>query len=334
MTAAGVLPLLTAARSHAALGAWGELRVLLSGRAEETAKVPELVTLLAEAQLRTGHPRDAQTWLEERLDGLRASGDAAALRRGTNLLGAACFELGALDAARAAFESALELARRDGDDLLVARAMHNLATIASLRGRREEALALFELAIPAYQVLGNARGLAESHHNLAIACRELGRLEEADEHERRAIEFAREAEVPRMVAIARVGRAEISLRRGDPWLAGVAARRAATDLAAIGDPAMEADARRLAGVSAIALDDIANARRELDRAVELAVTHGSALIEAESRRARATLAAAEGQLTRAMDDAAVAAALFGRLGLAAERDAIGAWVRERAEGSN
>ena len=53
----------------------------------------------------------------------------------------------------------------------------------------------------------------------------------ADEYEQRAIEFANGAGNERLVALARLGRAEITYRRGDAQLAGASARRVAADFA-------------------------------------------------------------------------------------------------------
>ena len=103
----------------------------------------------ADAELRTGHPREARQWLTSAIPTIERSGDRAALRKAVNQLGVAEVELGALDAAERVFSRALELARSDGDDLLVAHATNNMGAIANIRGRREEALTLYQLAIPA-----------------------------------------------------------------------------------------------------------------------------------------------------------------------------------------
>ena len=319
--------LLANARALSRTGEWSEVRELLA--AEPAAKVhPELITLAAEAMLRTRSPSEAYDWLRECLPALERSGNRVERRRGLNLLGASQFELGYLEGAEEAFGRALEQARVDGDDLLVARATNNLGLIANIRGRRDEALSLYQLAIPAYQQLGHSLGLAESFHNMAITYRQLEQIDQSDEYEQRAIEFAREAGSAWLVAVARVGRAELSLRRSDARLAAASARRAAEDFAELSDPTMEADALRLAGVACAALGDVDHARQALNQAVVLARRHGNALIEAEARRARATLAAGEGEAEKAREDARAAAALFERLDAGPERDALERWIQE------
>jgi tetratricopeptide (TPR) repeat protein len=307
-------------RQLAAAGAWPDVRAALALRESEARRHPELVTAWAEASLRTGNPRDAHSWLADALPMVERSGDRAQLRRALNLLGVANTELGALDDAETTFDRAARLAWTDGDDLLVARATNNLAAIAHVRGRRDVAVALYSLALPTYQRLGSARGLAESYHNLAITLREQADLDRADECEQRSIEYARDAQAPALAAMARVGRAEISLRRGDANMAKATALLAAQALGDSGDPIRQADALRVAGIASLRLGDLQAARGALDGAVALAHEQGHTLIEAECRRARADVSRANGDLGAVREDLTRAADLFARLGAERERE--------------
>lgn len=316
--------LLDDARALADAGAWRELRARLEAAPAATEHA-ELLVLLVEALLRSAEPRAAQRRLLDALPLLERA-DAALARRAANLRGAAAFELGELAEAAEAFASALDLARYDGDDRLVARATNNLAAIANVRGARDEALALYHLAVAAYQRIGDSRGLASSFHNMAITFRDLSRLDTADEYERRAIEFARESGDDQLVAMARTGRADLSLRQGDPALAAAGARRAAQDFAGLPDPLGEADALRLLGAAAVELGRLEEAASALDRALSLAVEHGSAVVEAEARASRAELAAAAGDRVAARREALLAIEIHERLGATAERDALRRWL--------
>jgi tetratricopeptide (TPR) repeat protein len=316
------------ARSCAARGRWKELRALLGRRPEELERRPELAVMLAEAQLRTGRLGTALALLRRTMPALERSGNAPELRRAVNMLGAAHFELGQLSEAEAAFGRALELASAAGADLIVGRATNNLGLIANIRGRPGTALSLYRLAIPAYQRAGNARGLAETFHNMAVSFRDLRQLEEADRHERRTTEFAREAGSAQLLAMAAAGRAELSLLRGDARVAEVGALAAAERYRGIPDPIGEADALRLAGAARLALGAPAAARPLLDRAVARAREHGSALVEAESRRARAAVLAALDDRTGAAADVAAALALYQGLGAQGDADELRRWWRE------
>lgn len=314
--------LLSTARGLATRGEWDGLRALLIQQREAVASHADLALLLVEARMRLGEPRAARDMLVDLSPRFERSGDGASYRRALNLLGAAHFELGELDAAQAAFAQALDLSSASGDDLVVARTTNNLGAIKNIRGRRDEALAHYRLAVPAYQRLGNALGLAESFHNMAITFRDLRQLEDADKYERRAIEFARQDGNARLQAMAQVGRAELCLLRGDANLAHAEAWRAARDYAAIPDAIGEADALRLAGAARAAAGAVDDALSVLNRALELARKHGSALIEAETLRTRAELRQLGNKPVEAKEDVEAALAIFARLGAEDECDAL------------
>lgn len=316
---------LRVARALAAEGRWGELREA-SRREPAAAAEPELAILLAEAEMRLGDARAARVWLEYAMPKLGRSGNNPELRKAVNMLGAARFELGDLVEAEAEFERALDLATAAGAHLNIARATVNLGLIANVRGRHSDAIALYRVALPAFQRVGMARELAEAFHNMAITFRDLGQLDQADQHEQRAIEFAQEAGNRRLLAMARVGRGELSLLRGEPRVAEAVAQLAARECANIPDRVGEADALRLAGRAGTVLGAHAEALSALDRAVQLAHQEGSVLVEAEALRARAELFLARREPERARADASDALALYNRLGAAAESAALRRWL--------
>lgn len=296
-----------------AQGEWGQLHALLEESCPEPGHSAELPLLMAEAELRTGRVQHARDRLRELVQPYEQMGDGPRLRRVMNMLGVAELESGDVPAADASLQRALELASGAEDHLVVARATNNLGALANLRGQRERALSLYQLAVPAFQRLGSDLGLAETYHNLAITHRDLGQLDQADRCQRRAIEYAREAGNARMIAMAHVGRAELSLRRGEAVVAEAGARLGAEQYAVIPDALGEADALRLAGEARTALGNLAAAAEALDRAVALARDHGSALLEAESLEARARLNLARQDRRQAADDARLALALYQRL---------------------
>ncbi|MCC6245891.1 MAG: tetratricopeptide repeat protein [Gemmatimonadaceae bacterium] len=325
-----MIPVVEVCRALASAGSWGDLCRALENQLDVAAQSPTLIMLYAEGLMRTGQPCPSRRWLSANDTVLRNSGDRSAIRRAANLAGAASLELGELITAIGHFERALDLGRIDGDDLLVARATNNLAVIATIRGRHTEALGLYASAIPSYQRIGNVNGIAESYHNTAIALRKLQRLDAAEDHERRAAEYARQVSNDRLVALTLVGRAEISLMRGDAALAEATATRAARDLATVGDPARQADAIRLTGVARLVMGQASTARTALDQAVTLAAQHNSTLIEAESRWARAQVALALEDRTAALDDAQRAATMFRQLDAPIEFAAVTAWAAQHS----
>jgi tetratricopeptide (TPR) repeat protein len=323
--AASSPPALVRARAHARDGAWGEVLHLLANVADGRPE-PEEVTLVGEALLRTARPREAAQWLRRALPDVEASGDWIARRRAVNLFGVALFELGQLDDAEVTFRRALELGEQEDDALLIARATNNLAQIANVRGQRVDALMLYQLALPVYQRLGHTRGLAESYHNMAISWRDLGELERADDCERRAIEFARTVPLARLAAVARIGRAEIALRRGDTAVARAAALRGATECLGLGDPAGAADGLRVLGLACIAAGRFDDASAALERASGFSTHHANPVLEAETLRARAQLAAARGSIADARRHAQDALTLFAGAGATADHAELTDWL--------
>lgn len=319
-------PLLERARRHATAGEWGDALQILRAQGDAARTHPELATLRADAELRTGHPREARQWLTFALPVIERSGDRAALRKAINQLGVAEIELGALDAAERVFGRALELARADGDDLLMAHATNNMGAIANIRGRRGEALALYRLAIPAYQRLGNVAGLAQSLHNMAISFRHLGQLTRASDYEQRALAYATECANAPLLALAWLERSELSLHSGDAALAEVGAERAAAQFARVPDPIREADALRVVGAARLRLGRVADARSALDRGLHLARAHGSRLVEGETLRILAECFVRSGDRETARRELATAIGIFEVLGAEEQRTEATHWA--------
>lgn len=318
--------LLERARRHATAGEWSDALQLLREQGDAARTHPELATLRADVELRTGHPREARQWLSSVLPGLERSGDRAALRKALNQLGVAEIELGALDSAERAFGRALELARADGDDLLMAHATNNMGAIANIRGRRDEALSLYQLAVPAYQRLGNVSGLAQSLHNMAISFRHLGQLARASDYEQRALAYATECANAPLLALAWLERSELSLHSGDAALAEVGAQRAAAQFAKVPDPIREGDALRVVGAARLRLGRVVDARSALERGLHLARQHGSRLVEGETLRVLAECFVRLGDREGGRRELATAIGIFEVLGAEEQRTEAVQWA--------
>jgi tetratricopeptide (TPR) repeat protein len=309
-------------------GDWNAVREVLATRLDALAGSGDLTALYGEVLLRTGRSQAAREWLARALLQLEGRGERVAFRQVMNLLGVALFELGLLEEAATILEQVAEVAWSNGDDLLLAKARNNLGTIANVRGQRDKALTLYQLAVPVYQRLGSPSGLAECYHNMAITHRDALALDRADECERRAIEFAHEAGSRRLTALARLGRAEISLRRGEVSLAEAGATFAASAFREADDPIGEGDALRLIGVARTLQGKLDLARSALETALALTREHGAALNEAETLRALAEWAAAEGNPDIARAHALGALTLLGRLGALEDAAGVKLWMQE------
>lgn len=307
-------PLLVRARTAAASGAWGDVRATLEGDVAGTERDGARAVLLADACLWTGDPQTAARWLDTALPLLSRAGDRPALRRSVNMQGAAAFALGSLDQAADRFASALSMALIDDDALLTARATNNLGLIESLRGNADQSIAAYQRAIMTYQRLGNPRGLAESWHNLAISFRTRGELDAAEDAERRAIEFANEAGNARLATMALVGRAEVSLRRGDFAWARATAARAAAVFGTIPDFLLQADAMRVQADAADRMGLTAISDDAIGRALALARSHAHRTQEAQVLQTQAQMFARRGEILTAREVGTQAREAFSLLG--------------------
>lgn len=178
--------------------------------------------------------------------------DSGLLTRLANLLGGIAFEAGRLDEAERWMEEVIRRAGPGINPLLAARASNNLASIAHLRGKRSLALSLYRSALRIWCEAGDRLGEAQTAHNLGIVAREEGEIEQAAGYAERAVSAARCAGDAGLEGLARMGRAEVALVRGD----GTAAR---ADLAAAralvrqaGDAIGDVEADRLAAGIAFA----------------------------------------------------------------------------------
>lgn len=314
MTGPAVDPVLLAARAAAGRGAWSDVRVTLELDSAATARDGSRAMLLGEACLRTGDPNTATEWLSQAAPLLSRAGNRPAQRSVANMQGAAAFALGTFESAADRFGAALEMARADGDALLTARATNNLGAIDALHGDADRAIAAYQLAIPAYQRMGHTQGLAESWHNLGISYRVRGELNAADEAERRAIEYANEVGNARLAAMAQVGRAEISLRRGDFVWSRLAASRAASVFATEPDFLLQSDALRVVADAGDRLGQATEADLAMSQALQLARSHGHRMQEAQALQTQSQILARRGNLTDARAVGTEAREAFSRLG--------------------
>lgn len=283
---------------------------------DDTALVadPKVAYLVAEAQVHLGHIERALNLALAAEAEFRARHDTVNLLAALNLAGVVQFELGDLSGAEERFSELLELARERDDEEMSGRATNNLGAIASLRGDEEKALSLFRLSIPSYQKVGFQIGLAQTDHNLGIAHRDLGRWRDAERYYESALRRARQLGDRRLAAMARVGQAEVSHRRGDDEYARAEARYALEVFLEIGDELGRCDSLKLLGSVALARADWDEANRCLADALELARRFANPLLEAEILEERAELHERTGQSALAHADAEVAAAIYRRLG--------------------
>ena len=107
--------------------------------------------------------------------------------------------------------------------------------------------------------------------------------------QRRAIEFATEATNQRLIAMAMVGRAEVSLRRGDSAWARASAVRAAVTFRALPDFLLLSDALRVQADACDRIGLLGEADAAINDAVTLAREHQHRTQEAQSLQTHAQM---------------------------------------------
>ena len=141
-----------------------------------------------------------------------------------------------------------------------------------------------------------------------------GELTAADEAERRAIEYANEAGNARLAAMAQIGRAEVSLRRGDFLWARAAAARASGVFAALPDYLLQSDALRVHADACDQLGERGDSDAALAEALMLAITHGHRTQAAQALQTQAQILARRGDLAAAREAGIAAREAYSELG--------------------
>jgi tetratricopeptide (TPR) repeat protein len=207
-----------------------------------------------------------------------------------NLYGVLLLESGQPTAARGAWFDLVDAATRADKATHVARASNNLGVAAILAMQLEDAITAFRRAVGAYMRIGYSRGLAQSHQNLGIVLRELGLVEESRSHFERARTFGYTGDCLDDVARADMEMALLYVYvERDLTTATELAHSALHRFRDLAEPAGIANAMRVAGIVALANDDLERADESLRAAVATASQRKMRLLEAETLMAISAL---------------------------------------------
>lgn len=278
-----IAELLERARTLNAARQYPELLQLLQGQPfDDLFEEPELALLYADVLRRVGQA-DRSVEISERLEPFCMRRGNDRLYRGRlNVLGMARFDLGHLEQAELAWNELAAKSQLAEDEEFAARANNNLGVLLTLSDRSDEALATYARAVAAYQRLGYRRGLAQTFHNLGITYRELDFLDDADEHFRRAGEYARLDESEDEIARVEQERAIVFYLAGDASMARTSAMRALERYERLEDPTGMGEVERTLALFHLGDGALDEAVASLERALELARNSKAALLEAET----------------------------------------------------
>lgn len=197
-----------------------------------------------------------------------------------NTLGGLDLKTGRIDDARAHFLKALERGGHSRE--LGARVEQNLGILANIQGELGAAVAHYERSLEAYRANNDEHGCAIAYANLGIAHTDLKQYDRADEYLRRGFDIAERAGDATLQGLCLVNHAEVHYVRGRYDEARRNAEAALAIFDQLDTRTEKSEAYRLIGMVYRETGRPAIAESRLRTAIELAVSSGSVLNEAEA----------------------------------------------------
>ncbi|MFN7986954.1 MAG: CHAT domain-containing protein [Thermoanaerobaculia bacterium] len=284
---------------------------------------------LGGVSLLLGRFREAMGFYRQAFAISRRLGNRTAMSQDLGNLALCHAGLGEVNEALADFDRALALARETGLWKEEADALKGKGTLLFETGRHTDGLALVRSALARYEASGLARERVSALQEIALLHLDLGDVLAAEESLRRSLDAARAIGNTPGVQAGLGALGELERRRKRPEQAAALYREALGFARSAGDRRLETSCRT--ALSAVLADrgDLAAARDEASRALELARAETAKLPEAEARSALAEAELRLGEAEAALGELAAGEALLEGLG---EPD-VGwrlAWGRGRA----
>ncbi len=275
-------------------------------------------SVLAEALRRLGvvqHHRDdqvsARALAERSYEVAMAAGHGILAAEALNLIAAVEFEGGAIPAARQIYQRALALA---GTNLEIrARIEQNLGVLANVQGDLPSALQHYLRSLDACRSLGDEHGCAIAYHNLGMISADQQLWDDADRYFTSSVEIARRNGDVRLEGLCLLNHCEVHLARQHYDLAKQNAEDALAIFDRLDARLDKADAYKVLGVVYRDTGRHALAESRLTAAIDLAVSTGSVLSQAEATRELARLYQAMGRNQEALTLLNAAHSLFEHL---------------------
>jgi putative nucleotidyltransferase with HDIG domain len=303
-----------------------EAAVAAADRTGERAVLAEALRRLAVVRHHRNESAEARELCRRSYDVARDIGNDLLAAEALNTLGGLDVKTGAIEDARTNFLEALEQGSQSRE--LRARVEQNLGILANIQGDLGEAVAHYARSLEAYRASNDEHGCAIAYANLGIASTDLRQYDRADDYFRQSYEIAERAGDAHLQGMCLVNHAEVHFLRGRHE----EARRNAEAALAIFD---QLDARSDKGEAYCIIGMVyretgraALAESRLRSAIELAVSAGSVLGEAEASRELALLFQTMGRNQDALTLLNTAHRLFGRLDARVDLIYIGGRVSE------
>ena len=309
--------LLREARDHERAGRMPEA-VKSYEAAVQAAERDAQYGVLAEALRRLGvvhHHRDqpelARKLCQRSQQTATEIGDNVLAAEALNALAGFDFEAGSIEAAREKFYRALELGGASAE--LRGRTEQNLGILANIQGALAQALMHYQRSLVAFESIGDDRGCAIVYHNLGMVSADRELWDDADRYFRRSLQVAEATGDVHLQGLGLLNHAEVHLARQRYDQARQNAEAALGIFDRLGSRLDKADAYKVIGRVYRETGRHALAESRLRSAVELAVSTGSILSEAEASRELALLYQAISRNQEALRLLNTAHRLFSRL---------------------
>jgi putative nucleotidyltransferase with HDIG domain len=221
------------------------------------------------------------------------------------------FEGGALEQAREKFYQALALGGANAE--LRGRIEQNLGIVANVQGNLAEALTHYQQSLLAFESIDDSRGCAIAYHNLGMVSSDRELWDDADRYFTRSLQMAEAIGDVHLQGLGLLNHADVHLARQRYEQARQNAETALAIFDRLGARLDKTDAYRVIGRVYRETGRYALAEARLRSAVELAVSTGSILSEAEASRELAILYQNMGRNQEALRLLNAAHRLFGRL---------------------
>ena len=228
-----------------------------------------------------------------------------------NTMGGLALRTGALEEARAQFLQALERGGQSRE--LLARIEPNLGILANIRGQLVDAVRHYERAVAAYRATNDEHGSATAYVNLGIAHTDLRQYDWADSYFSKSFEIAERAGDVYLQGMCLVNHAEAHFMRERYDQARRMAEAALAIFDQLDSRADKSEAYKIIGMVYRDTGRPALGESRLRSAIELAVSAGSVLNEAEAVRELAILMQLMGRNQDALTLLNTAHRLFRRL---------------------
>jgi putative nucleotidyltransferase with HDIG domain len=305
------------ARQHERSGRIAEAIAGYEAAAEAAAETgswavqAEALRRLGVLQHHRNEPVAAREAFRRSYDVAQAAGDAVLAAQALNALALLALERGELETAGEILRRALVLGCASDD--LRARIEQNLGVLANVHGDHAGAFDHYRRALEASQGAGNSQACAIAYHNLGMVSADRGEWAAADSYFRQSLAIAEEIGDRHLEGLCHLNHAEVLLARQQYQDAQHSAERALDIFSRLESQIDKADAYRVLGIVYRETGRPALAESRLRTAIDLAVTTGSVLSEAEGARELALLYQTMGRNQEALVLLNTAHRLFRRL---------------------